>query len=360
MADYLHSNNPTAVFHVIDTLTDKGELPAYVAEANLPDITKLASISNTGFADPLNRQYPVYDQTTTAYSAMDFLGKAEGDVVVGQRIKKACANFGMSDFYTKVEDIFAEAVVKQAAAQEKPLVKYAFSMEDENGNTLGYFPLNNDFQVEESAKAFLSQKDSMPADIAISVAREIVKSAKEYGNLNYIHQDVITMGTPRIFEAGNAERQVRLRSNFVEADTLELYNDIVKSAAGADEEYLFELTSMWEELDETFLVKDAFAIEHRLQSAYDCLHAGAEDEVIEKYASTQVYFHEENVLIPAEAFTKVASKTIDHVFAGPNSGKVQEFFEATKNDAFEATALVNGLDADIRKDIVRVTLAANE
>ena len=123
--DYLHSHNPTAVYLVLDKLTDKGELPEYVAAGNLPDLVKLASITDVGFADSANRQYPIFDAVTTAYSVMDFLGSGEDDSKVEKRIKKACQNFGIADFYDKVDQIFTEEIVKQAAAA-KVMVKYAF------------------------------------------------------------------------------------------------------------------------------------------------------------------------------------------------------------------------------------------
>lgn len=347
--DYTSNNNPTAVLEAIDHLVDQGKLPEFVENATVPTPDELETLSKTAFADTKNRLYPIYNKETIFFSIADYHGsyKCDGDVYT--RIKSAAASVGLSDVNDMLEEYFEKI---DHSEPEPTFRKYAFHFDDKD-----YYPINNAEEIERSAVGLMNMRNKLPSVTAHQIAQGIVKAAGEHNVTEFLPEIVVKMGERRAFDMDYLSYQIGLRKNACDnQESVEIYDDILKSASELDNHE--ELIVTLEEFDRSTLPE--YVLNNNLvKSAYEAFHGGHLEENLDAIASEHVYFNEEDVLVPKSAFKKVASTVLDERFAKNVAEQAKEVVKMASEDAFEATALVNGMEKWARKEFLKILVNVN-
>jgi hypothetical protein len=351
--DTVTRQNPAAVFLVVDRYLDAGEeLPEILKNATAPDPEEIAGLSDKAFADVNHRLYPINTANNAALSAIDYIAYGDDNEMVHSRIKKACHDYGLDEFYQSVEDAFAEQIVKTASETTK---KYAFSMVNDLGERTDYYPIGTPFELEQSAISLARDMGNIPIDLAAEISQEIVKSANDLGVDHHLLPDVVlTLGEPRLLDESWAETQIRLRAPYVPEFIEEAYRDIVKSAA--DGGNVFELVGLMDNLDQEYIPEEVRTQNFLYRDAWHTLNSGPTVKNADADAEKYVFFDQEDVLIPREAIATISPSKIEQIFSKNTAGEVLEIVKTASDDAFSATALINGLPADIRKEVIRLAL----
>lgn len=348
--------NPAAVYLVVDKYIDQeGDVPEFLKSASSPTYEELADLSDVAFADGGTRRYPINSLNNAALSVIEYRAYGDADRKTEGRIKKACSNYNIVDFYNTVENIFLDEQTKSAS---ETFVKYAFVMVDEGGQERGYYPLNTPFEIEQSAVSFASSVENVPVDLAASIAEEIIKAASAKGvDMTTIPEAVQILGEPRMLDESWAQTQVRLRNQFVPDYIAEAYDDIVKSASEGGE--IGELVALMDNLDQEFIPEDVKNHNILYRNAFCTLNSGETVKNADAIAENYVFMHEEDILLPAQALASVSPGQIEAIFTKNTAEQVLEVVKSASDDAFTATALINGLPGDIRKEIIKLTLNTN-
>jgi hypothetical protein len=347
--DFTSNNNPTAVLRAIDHLVDSGKLPDFVADIKIPSVDEVAGLSKTAFADQKNLKYPIYNRDTVFLSIADFHGSGDGSIATYERIKSAAAAVSLVEINDELEKFFEEQWDRSDKSEH---TKYAFVYENE-----GFYPLGNREEVEMSAASFVNSINRFPLTTAYEIAQEIVKSAQEFDNVEFLPTLVVEMGEKRTFCQNFLESQIELRKQAaVDTDAKDLYEEILKSAS--EQTDTEELVIALEEIDRQALPYEAKQ-NKMIKNAYEAFHGGHLEANLDAAAAQHVYFSEEDILVPTNAFEKVASAVIDARFSKTFAEKVHEIKKLASEDPFSATALVNGLDKWARKEFLRVLAASN-
>jgi hypothetical protein len=352
--DYTSRKNHPAIFFALDKLIESGDIPEFVKEASAPDADELSRLHDRAFADRENRLYPIHTKSATALSVMDFLGNDIADPKAEKILKRACEDHALEDFFDRVDGIFSEVYsCKSASSESADTVKYAFVIEDEAG-AVGWYPIHNEFQLEKSINSFLDDRERIPADIAVGICREFVKAASEFGVL--VPDYVAEIGEERLMDLNNVNFQVIARkARLDDAEGAELYDGILKLASAGED--TTELTEMLWELDKEYFPD--LGNDPVLEDASVVFNTGATVKSADAEAAKYVYLQEEDLMLPVEAVIRTNTDLVSAVFTPQTSEKVNEIIKVASEDAFTATALLNGLPTEVRKGFVALVLQSN-
>lgn len=182
--DALHDNS-FRKWVKIATLIGIENVPSYVRQYTLPDEKTASTLSDSLFADPVNRLYPISDKAGTWLSATYYAFDASAHDVkvasaVWQGINDAAAAYGIVEDIVKVRKDLAEAfTTKQASAEDN---NYGWLERDGTGKVIERrYPMFDITGVKKAAEYFDENRRHYGLGMCRTVAGNILRKAAEYG-----------------------------------------------------------------------------------------------------------------------------------------------------------------------------------
>lgn len=239
-------------------LKEADALPNWLVE--IPDDEPIKSLPSVAFADTTNRMMPIHTKAATFLSAVSSLVyDYPSDPGWENRIKAACAQYGIEEEVRKAHEAIAPAApVKQAAAPTKKA--YALELEVEPGGPVrSYYPINSADEVEASglkmAKDLNERK--LPESWFSDAAEALVKAAQEHGlNLSYIPQNIRSLAEDRLPSPEYLAEQIdrRVKHAGVPDEAAAIYKQAADGVLSGDYQ-LKEAAHLWELADRKFNVR---------------------------------------------------------------------------------------------------------
>ena len=139
--DYTHTNNPVSLFKAAAV----SPFPEWVDTSPIPHADSLGHLSSAAFADRNKRLLPIHTKAASFFSMVDFLDHPEDfGLATGERLKEACANFGIMDDMLPYLRVADDSFTKSASCA-------AFAIDTEIGSTpVKMFPIDSGENVREA------------------------------------------------------------------------------------------------------------------------------------------------------------------------------------------------------------------
>lgn len=101
-------------------------LPAWVANAPMPQKEDFVKKAATAFADVHRRLLPIATKSATFHSALNIFAHMDDySDEVFERVKEACSHFGIEDDVAPYAELFANEIEKSASADVIPEGRFA-------------------------------------------------------------------------------------------------------------------------------------------------------------------------------------------------------------------------------------------
>ncbi len=340
--DYVQDHNPKPLYRVEALL---GGLPDYVATAEV--LTKAATVGWTGnaFADPISREFPIFDKAATWLSYAYFRGAGRSGQIA-TIIKAAGAHFGISEDLVKIDT--ALATQKQASAPEPVFALPAGSVADHPDTS--FYPIGNSGDIEDSAMRLVNDRRNLSLNSFYKAATAIVEASKAFADVS-LPEVVKVAGTRRTPDFKVAKEVALRRGRDVgDPEMAQLYADIVKAAEeGTDSAE--DLVEVWEELDAVAGVKYARGV----VDPHAALFSGPTEEFMDKLASETLLI--DDVLVPAAAIASIPRRTIEDRFLSAHATQVLEWQKLAATNAPAANAKVQELGSATRTELIKLAVA---
>lgn len=245
------------------TLKEASALPDYVKQ--IPEEEDLQSIPSVAFAASSERKFPVHDKTaaflSSVYAFLQGATKDSGPLV--QRLKTACALYGIEEDVQKAQEALASETVKEASVPPRE-TRYALELSGViDDRVQKFYPISTAHQIEESARKMASDisEQKLPLAWFADAAEELHKAASEIGiPETRIPTKVRKLGRPRLPDPQVVDAALDKRANEeqVSPDAFEIYREAadmaVKGELPANEAAL-----VWQTADRKFGVHNKYA-----------------------------------------------------------------------------------------------------
>lgn len=333
--DFLKDNNPKILEYVKETIS----VPEYVS---IDGINKNANVKI--WADNLNKEYPI-DTPENIWLSYAYIKTANEKHSCYQEIVDtlelaAAAN----NIYHDVKQIDRELnqFEKHAHAQE-----YALSIDDE-GVITNYYPLNDVYEIEKSARALADDMHKMPIEFFHDACKEVVKAAKQKNvDTDYIPRKVYKHGVETEIDFKYAAIVADQRKDYVDDEEVkELYTEIVKWAS-KDPENIREYIDLFSKLDRSYNIKYS----NVTPDPFSAFYSGSESEEINKIASTHVVI--DSTVIPFEDIKDFDTSMFDIYCSEESSNKYKEIYEKSAS-TFDFTKNVSLLDEQEQSEMLMI------
>jgi hypothetical protein len=326
-----------------------------VKTADVLTAESVAVYPDVAFADPVRREFPIFDKASTWLSAAYFLNGDFDNPAVEARIKDAADQHDILDEFQKIESA-AQAQKSASAPAPKDFEKYALTVDfaGEFGKRVeNFYPLTLEEDVIASAHQMHkdASSDKLPVELFRAGAVDLVKAANEFGVQSHlIHDSVWAIGTERMpdFDHARAIAATRVWGG-AEAVDVELYKDAA-DAAEADPTKIDECINLWLQLDDAHNVKYSRTV----LDPYQAFYAGPDAQSIEKMARENVII--EDVLVPAAMLTLPTDKTIRQNFEKGAAAVIMEARKFACEYPQLASREIEKLSQSQRQDLLRILL----
>lgn len=212
--DYTTLNNPRFLYFA----ELHRPFPDWAANVPLPTADSFEKCASVAFADPARRLLPIRDKVSTFHSAINLFADVEAfPSDAFERVKAACAFFGIEDDVAPYAEIFADSLEKQASDTVAPVGRYAIDQEI-NGTRYQLLPLNDAQDVRDSAHelAKMAAESRIHFLTLLPAAQEIVKAAEELG-VNGVPALINRMGMERCADMDKAASYINGREKFAKS-----------------------------------------------------------------------------------------------------------------------------------------------
>jgi len=354
-SDYTQADNPMFLY----TAAVNHPFPEWVSNQAVPEASEFEKLASTAFADSKNRRLPVSSKVSTFYSALDLFARPDtyGEQTF-ERIKQACAFFGIEQDVAPYALMFVDRQEKSAAIDELP-GQYALDTEL-GGEHFRLFPVNDKQDVQMSAEELskMASDGRIPYVLARQAARTIVMKADELDAR--IPSLLRKAGEARYPDFAKAAKALIGRTALVgeldpaiEAD----YQEAVKVAAEAED----ELQAAEECVEKIATLDLLLGIDNALLSARATdpaaiVYQGPSVVEVEKAAADNVAVTD-TVTIPLPNFKRVSLPDLD--FKLNKEASTQLASVINTDDAKDISLAVMQWDEEDRKTLLRSVLAAN-
>jgi hypothetical protein len=282
--------------------------PDWVVEEPMPEKADFEKKAAAAFADPARRLLPICTPSATFHSTINIFARmGDFDEAAFERIKEACAHFGIEQDVLPYAELFLDEFEKSAALDEP--AEGRFAIDDEiGGERFRLLPLNDKEDVRSSAfdLAKMAADRRIHILMLVPAAREIVKAAADHGTTE-LPEIVVRYGTPRFPDAERAAKLLEGREQFCK-------DAGIRDAVAAN--YLEVLEGLEEDPDAA-LAKIA-SIDHvaglvtsckgsaAVPNPFDIVFGGACESEVEKAAKANVLVRE--VLVPLAEVQRIGER----------------------------------------------------
>tara|TARA_R110002110_G_scaffold8326_13_gene41929 strand:- start:2200 stop:3267 length:1068 start_codon:yes stop_codon:yes gene_type:complete len=279
--------------------------PDWVVSEPIPAKSAFEKKAAAAFADVHRRLLPISTKSAAFHSAINiFAHMDEFDDAVFERVKEACAFFGISGDVAPYAGIFADEVEKSASENEFPEGRFAIDT-TLNEESFQLLPINDREDVISSAfdLAKMASDNRIHLLMMVPAAREIVKAAADYG-ADGLPELIVRFGGEKFSDLEEATRLIEGREQFCKDAT-------IRETIAAD--YKEALTDV-EENPDTAMEKIAaidmaaglqpnYRIASLVPTPFDIVFSGPLDSEAEKAAKSHVLVR--NVLVPLEEVKRI-------------------------------------------------------
>lgn len=328
LQDFVTDNNPTAVFHADREIG----IPDYVKSAEVITSESLEEYSAAGFADKVNRRFPVFSKAATWLSAAYFLGNKLDDAAVLGSIKAAAASFDMEDDMKQLEGLFSP-LEKQAS---EPAVKYALTTDF--GGAFGrdvqnFYPIHDFGSVIGSSELMLKDagEEALPLEFLRVAAVNLLKAADEHGvPVEELHPKLQKLGTLRMPNFAGPMHAMYERKKYAGLPEAELqeYKDITEGAEAEFAKQAFESmeetilsvdkwVDLWCELDREKNVKYA-----TVTNPYEAFYQGITVAEFDKQAAENFFIGD--IMVPTFELNSLDDSDLDAKFSKSDASVIKE------------------------------------
>ncbi|NDF15612.1 hypothetical protein EB061_09870 [bacterium] len=347
--DFLTDPNPAAMTRYLALFPDP---PAWLTETPVYSMEKLASLTETQFADPVAREYPIDSRVSTLLGCVHHAYQSPagpGHSTIAASLSKAASFWGISKD-VEAALAFLDGQKKQAAA---PSVRtaFAYTCPDEDGSFVGYWPIDNYGSLLKSAFALARhvQQRDVPETILRKAAATLVECSAQVG----VHRDqipffVLEKGLPRVpnFEKAASLVEMRARAGVGE-EALEIYRRLVKTAQ-ENPDAIDECCELMEDLDQQ--LKIAYTVMQ--PSPAEIFFGGSRLDDIQQALDREIVLRN-SAVIPLEIFKHATgSIPLDTLFREATASNIKK--AAALSDARECSVVLSSLTDDEQN---RLTLA---
>lgn len=341
--DQLSNNNAVMFNHYADKVTH----PEYVKSAST-STSDVDSLPGTAFAYPSKRVLPINTAGNVWNSYLYFRSYPEQFSKVAtyleQSFNLAAASFGIEDDLKHIDTTIL-GIEKEASASDQP--KFALTFEKE-GTEHNYFPINDIFEIEESAREVINQSHKIPIEWQKSACEAIVEAAKEYEDV-LLPDRVIRLGEKRLPDFEFAEKIASTRRWVIQDEEyLNIVKDIVKSASEDSEDNLDNYINLWLDVDRLNDVKYS----HGVLSPYDAFYSGMTEDEFTKLANDNAVIHD--VLVPMDNFRNLSKDKIARNFTNETADKIIGLTK--ESSASTVTEGLRSLSTSTQKEILKLLL----
>lgn len=226
--DFTTTNNPKYLY-----LAELHRpFPEWVAAQEMPSADAFSKMASTAFADPGRRLLPIATKEAAFHSAINlFACMDQFDEAVFERVKSACAMYGIEGDIAPYAELFAEEVEKSASEQIVPEGRFAIDTQL-GGEHFKLLPINDTHEVIQSAfdLAKMASENRIHFLLMVPAARELVKVAGEMG-VNGLPEMVVRFGSERFPDAEKAASLIAGREGLCrDADTRAVLPALYKEA----------------------------------------------------------------------------------------------------------------------------------
>ncbi len=349
MLDIISDQNPSFLPSIADALPD------YVKSAAVPSADDVASLSAHAFADPVHRLHPIHNKAATVLTAAYLAAHgAAADADEMLRVKKASELFGVSSDVDAVIAACGAFTKSAAAADDAPAFALMVKMAEDDATASAFYPLTTPAQVQDSARDMATDyaNGKLPVLFYKSAAVTLMEALPRFGmQSSVIMREVAEMAEERVPDFEKAAWHIGMRRLVpgVAAEHLELYSDIVKSAA-ADPAQVETCAALIEEIDRQIGVKYAGA----QVNPWRAFHDGETMANIKLAAAANVVLS--SVMVPTAVFSQVPEKSIRMKMAKNYADVVVEATKIACTNAPGASAQLAGLPEEVQRDVLAITL----
>lgn len=351
--DYTTSSNPRFMFRA----EMHCPFPDWVVEQPMPGAADFAKKASTAFADQRRRLLPICTKSATFHSAINIFANPEDfDEVTLERVKSACAHYGIEQEVLPYAELFVTEFSKSASLHELQEGRYAID-DTIDGQHFRLLPLNDADDVIGSAfdLAKMAADNRIHLLMLVPAAREIVKAAEQHNVQDKLPALIERYGVERFADPEVAAKKIVGREDLCKDATLRdhLRADYLEAVAGVEndpEDAMRKIAA----IDHAAGINANYRVSSLVPTPFDIVFGGALVSDAEKAARENVMIRE--VLIPLCELQKVASQEADFKL----SKSAAEVFSKLRDtvDARDLSIAIETWSEADQRTILRLAVAA--
>lgn len=330
--------------------------PDWVASEAMPEKADFAEKTAAAFADPARRLLPICTPSAAFHSAINmFACPDEFDEATLERVKSACAHYGIEQDIFPYAELFVDEFEKSAAHNEFPEGRFAIS------TTLGdelfqLLPLNDADDVVSSSfdLAKMASDRRIHLLMLVPAAREIVKAAVDYG-VTQLPELIYRYGTPRFADADEAARLLAGREQFCKdasiRDSVAADYQAALADVESDPDVAMEKIAA---IDHAAGVEHSYKVSALVRNPFDIVFSGALESEAVKAATAHVMVRD--VLIPLGEVKKIGIKDAEWMLSKEASADFTRL--RTTDDARDLSIAIENWPEDDQRTILRLAVAS--
>ena len=287
--DFVKDKSGRHLLHLSEVV---GQVPDHAKEASVHD-DAFENLASHEFADPVRREFPIDSRghVYLSYGYIKSAGVQDKYIIAG--VRAAADRFGMKEDLDALDAKF-DALVKQASAPERRHAIYVdFGPGDptsenvniKSGGVKGFYPMNSEMQVEDSAIKLANDRISLPISLFAEGCRTICKEAKAIGVPDSrVPRIVREYGEPRVVDLDFVDHCAEMRKQATGDD---LYLDIARTAHAEPERSADDFIDLWRQADDLNGVKYGSSTIDPWRVFYSGITVSEMDQELEKFAMIQ-------------------------------------------------------------------------
>jgi hypothetical protein len=330
--------------------------PDWVASEPMPEKSDFEKKAATAFADPSRRLLPICTASAAFHSAINiFACPDDFDEGAMERVKEACAYYGIEQDILPYAQLFVEEMDKSAALETPEEGWFAID-EEINGDNFKLLPLNDADDVASSAfdLAKMASENRIHILMFVPAAREIVKAASDYG-VSDLPAIIYRYGLPKFADAENACKLIRDRESLCKDASLRetIANDYREalSCIETDADASFEKIAA---IDTAAGITTGYKLAARVPNPYDIVFSGALESEAEKAAAENVLIRD--VLVPLSEVRRIGE--LDAKFKLSKQAAEELVKLRDTGDAKDLSIAVENWEEEDQRTFLRLAVAS--
>lgn len=353
MRDFSTLNNPRFLYRA----EMHHPFPDWVASEPMPDATEFEKKASAAFADTKRRLLPICTKSATFHSALNVFARLDNyDDATLERVKSACAYYGIEQDVLPYAELFASEFEKSASLDELTEGRYAIN-DEFGGEVFKLLPLNDAVDVRDSSFELskMAAENRIMLPMFVAAAREIVKAAHDHNVSHELPELIMRHGVERFPDAEEAARRIQGRSQFCKDATIREQVEADYQAALADLEA--EPDAVMEKIaaiDFVAGVSNSYRHSSLVPTPFDIVFCGALASDAEKAAKEHVLVRD--VLLPLQEVRAIDVMDAEYRLSKSAADTFRRLRDT--GDARDLSLAVEQWPERDQKTLLRMTVAA--